>query len=87
VAYLLIAGLLAVGLLVLIVLAIRLRLALRRFGRVSGWLNDYVTSRSGMLRARSAALNVAFGELRRDGFSNERPRTIVNSLEREDSRA
>lgn len=86
-SYLLIAAPVIVGLIILLVVGIRLYRAFRRFGHVRGWLTDYLDARTGMLRARSAALTVAVGEFRRDGLGHERPRTIVSSLEREDDRA
>ena len=87
VPYLLIIIVLVVfGLLVLAAVGIQLRRALRRFGMVRGWLNDYLTDRAGMLRARQAALGVAIDGLR-DGLGRDRPRTIESSLEREDHRA
>jgi hypothetical protein len=87
VPYLFIAVLLIVGILVLAAVGIRLARALRRLGRVRGWLDDYLTDRTGMLRARSAALAVAVGEFRRDRRAADGPRTINSSLEREDNRA
>jgi hypothetical protein len=78
--------LLAFGLVVLLLLALRLAGAIRRFGRVRGWLEDYLADRAGLIRARSAALRVATVER---GFFTGRggPRTIKSSVEQEDHRA
>lgn len=83
---LLIAAPLVFGLVVLTAVGITLGRAVRRFGRVRGWLDDYLADRTGRLRARSAALGIALGDFR-DGLRGDRPRTIDNSLEREDHRA
>jgi len=85
--YLLIAGLLALGCLILVAVGIRLVRSLRGFSMVRGWLGDYIAERSGRLEARTAALGVAFAEFRRDGLGQGRPRTIEGSLERGDHRA
>ena len=82
---------LALGLIILSALGLRLRTSLRRFGMVRGWLDDYLTDRTGMLRARRAALGVAVGNLKQDVQRNRLtaagPRTIRDSVEREDNRA
>ena len=84
-------GLLVVGLVVLAVVGLRVRGAVRRFGKVNGATRDHLGDRSGLLRARSAALGVAMSELRPPPFGNRStagvPRTIRNSKEREDNRA
>jgi hypothetical protein len=64
--------LIAFGLVLLVVLALRLRGAVRRFGMVRGWLDDYVKDRGGLLRARSAALRVAVDQ-RVDDWRGARP--------------
>jgi hypothetical protein len=77
VPYLLILGLIiAAAIALLLFIAIRLREALRRFGMVRGWLNDQLTDRAGMLRARSAALAVAVEDLRRPGATRDVSRII-----------
>jgi hypothetical protein len=78
--------LLVFALVVLVVLTLRLAGAVRRFGRVSGWLQDHLNDRSGLLRARGAALRVA---VEQRGFFAARgtPRTIGSSVEQEDHRA
>ena len=77
VSYLLILGLTIVAAIVLLLfIAIRLRTALRRFGMVRGWLNDQLTDRGGMLRARSAALAIAVEDLRRPGATGDVSRII-----------
>lgn len=84
-------GLLALGVIVLVAVVVRLRAALRRFGHVRGWLEDYLDDRAGLLRARSAALGVAVSNLRQQPRRNRSvefaPRTIDTSVEREDHRA
>jgi hypothetical protein len=84
-------GLLALGLVVLLALALKLRGSVRRFGMVRGWLEDYLTDRSGFLRARFAALGIAVTNLRQDLHRNTLvetgPRTIDSVVEREDHRA
>jgi hypothetical protein len=84
-------GLLALGVVLLVVLALKLRGSLKRFGMVRGWLQDYLTDRSGFLRARSAALGIAVTNLRQDLHRNRLvetgPRTIDSVVEREDHRA
>jgi hypothetical protein len=85
--YLLIAGLLVLGILILAAVGYQLTRSLRRFSMVRGWLGDYLTERTGRLRARRAALGVAIAELRRDGPGQDHPRTIEGSRELEDHRA
>lgn len=68
----------AVAIVLLLFIAIRLRGALRRFGMVRSWLNDQLTDRGGMLRARSAALAVAIEDLRRPGATRDVSRIISN---------
>jgi hypothetical protein len=84
-------GLLALSLIVILVLGLRLRSSLVRFGMVRGWLSDYLTDRVGMLRARRAALGVAVTDLKQDMQRHRLPaavpRTIRGSVEREDNRA
>jgi len=84
-------GLLAVGVVLLVALGLRLRGSLRKFGMVRGWLADYLADRTGMLRARSAALGVAVTNLKQDQQRNRltvaAPSTIRSSVEREDNRA
>ncbi|HEX4221584.1 MAG TPA: bacteriophage holin [Pseudonocardiaceae bacterium] len=65
-----------VAIVLLLFMAIRLRGALRRFGMVRGWLNDQLTDRAGMLRARSAALAIAVEDLRRPGATGDVSRII-----------
>ena len=83
-------AIIAVGFVLLVVLGLRLRASLRRFGMVRGWLDDYLSDRVGMLRARRAALGVAVTELKLDTQRNRlttaSPRTIRGSEEREDNR-
>jgi hypothetical protein len=82
---------LALGVIMLVALGLRLRASLVRFGMVRGWLDDYLTDRAGMLRARRAALGVAVANLKQDSHRNRLtaagPRTIRDSVEREDNRA
>ncbi|HEY1571639.1 MAG TPA: bacteriophage holin [Pseudonocardiaceae bacterium] len=52
-------GLLAVGLVLLILVGLRIRGSVRRFGQARRALDGYVADRGGMVRARSAALGVA----------------------------
>jgi hypothetical protein len=84
-------GLLVVGVLVLAMVGLRVRGSVRRFGEVQGAVQGLVADRTGMLRARSAALGVAMSDLRPPPFGNRStvgaPRTIRNSKEREDNRA
>jgi hypothetical protein len=83
-------GLLAVGVALLVALGLRLRSSLRRFGMVRGWLADYLTDRTGMLRARYAALGVAVTTVKqhqhRNRLTTAAPRTIRGSVEQEDNR-
>ncbi|HEX4702203.1 MAG TPA: hypothetical protein VH352_08760 [Pseudonocardiaceae bacterium] len=87
----LLSGLVALGLILLTALGLRLRASVVRFGAVRGWLTDYLTDRTGMLRARRAALGVAVTNLKldllRNGLAQSAPRTINSSVEREDHRA
>jgi hypothetical protein len=79
VPYLLILVLIvAVGIILLVFMAIRLRASLRRFGMVRGWLEDQLTDRAGMLRARSAALAIAVEDLRRPAIQQDASRIISN---------
>ena len=57
--YLIAAAVALFGLLVLVFLAVKLRRALRRFGQVRGWLDEYLTDRTRLVRARTAALGIA----------------------------
>jgi hypothetical protein len=87
----LLSGLLALGLIILTALCLRLRTMVVRFGVVRAWLHDHLTDRTGMLRARRAALGVAVANLKldllRNGLVESPPRTINTSVEREDHRA
>ncbi|HEX3779160.1 MAG TPA: bacteriophage holin [Pseudonocardiaceae bacterium] len=75
--YLLIVALIvAVGIVLFVFTAIRLRTSLRRFGMVRGWLEDQLTDRAGMLRARSAALAIAVEDLRRPAIQQDVSRII-----------
>lgn len=58
------SALVAVGLLVLLVVALRVRGSVRRFALVRGSWDSYLDNRTGLLRARSAALGVAISEMR-----------------------
>jgi hypothetical protein len=92
-------ALLAVGVLLLVAIVVRVVGALRRFNQVRGWLDDYLTDRSGMLRARSAALGVAVADLKAEvlgrgateqvdaGSASGAAGTIGSSTERENHRA
>jgi hypothetical protein len=84
-------GLLVVAVVVGALVGLRVRGSLRRFGMVRGVLREHVADRSGMLRARSAALGVAMSDLRQDLHGHRSwsgaPRTIESSVEREDHRA
>ncbi len=84
-------GILAVSVIIMCALGLRIRVSLRKFGMVRGWLDDYLTDRTGMLRARRAALGVAVTNLKQDLPGNRSPaagpRTIRDSVEREDHRA
>jgi hypothetical protein len=75
---LIVALIVAVGIILLLSMAIRLRAALRRFGMVRGWLADQLVDRGGMLRARSAALAIAVEDLRRPGATSDVSRIISN---------
>ncbi len=57
-------GLLAVGLLLLVLVGLRVRGSLKRFGLVRGASDSYLADRAGLLKARSAALGVAVSERR-----------------------
>jgi hypothetical protein len=84
-------GIVALGVILLFALGLRIRAALRRFGRVRGWLDDYLADRTGMLAARRAALGIAVFDLKQDLLRHRStagaPRTIGDSEEREDNRA
>lgn len=84
-------ALLAVGLVLLVAVGLRVRVAVRRFDLVRGAFDSHVAERTGLLKARSAALGVAVTDLRppRIGHRSVRsaPRTIDGSVEREDHRA
>ncbi|HEY4021332.1 MAG TPA: bacteriophage holin [Pseudonocardiaceae bacterium] len=73
---LIVVPIIVVAFVLLLFIAIRLRGALRRFGMVRGWLNDQLTDRAGMLRARSAALAIAVEDLRRPGATRDVSRII-----------
>lgn len=64
------AGTIALSLIILIAVGLRIRASLRRFARVRGWLDDYLADRSGMLRARGAALRVGVAELKQGMHRN-----------------
>jgi hypothetical protein len=84
-------GLLALGAVVLVLLGLRLRTSVRKFGMVRGWLVDHLDDRAGMLRARSAALGIMMTNLKpvqhRNRSVEADPRTINTSVELEDNRA
>jgi hypothetical protein len=84
-------GLLVLAALILVLVGLRMRGSLLRFGSVREALSDHVTDRTGMLRARSAALGVAMSDLRQDLRGHRSvagaPRTIGSVVEREDHRA
>lgn len=64
VPYLPSALLVLAGLLLLVLVGVRLLRALRRFARVRGAVRARMTDRTGLLRARTAALQVAFAQRR-----------------------
>jgi hypothetical protein len=83
-------ALLVLAVFLMAVFGLRLRGSLRRLSTVRGALRDHVSDRSGMLRARSAALSVAVSDMRQylRGHRPQvgAPRTIGTSVEREDHR-
>lgn len=84
-------GLLALGLILLALVGLRTLGSVRRYRVVRGSTRSLVADRTGLLRARSAALGVAMSDLRQYPFGHVSPRvlprTIVSSKEREDHRA
>jgi hypothetical protein len=84
-------GLLALALIILGLVGLRVRGSVRRFRMARGSTRTLVADRSGLLRARSAALGVALSDLRQHPFGHRSPagvpRTIGSSVEREDHRA
>jgi hypothetical protein len=91
-------ALVAVGLILLILVGLRLRGAIRKFGIVRRLLDQRIGDGTGMLRARRAALGVAVSDLRQTHrrptgpvlghrSTTGAPRTIELSVEREDHRA
>ncbi|WP_199442020.1 bacteriophage holin [Umezawaea beigongshangensis] len=78
--YTLALALAAIGLVALLVVAIRLNAALRRFSAASSVVGDRVGGDAGMIRARSAALRVALAQRRSDEAREGTPR--VPSAER-----
>ena len=85
-------ALLALGVVVLLAVGLRVRGSLRRFALVRGSWESYLADRTGLLRARSAALGVAVSEVGKHPDFGRRsrrsaPRTINGSVEREDHRA
>ncbi|WP_285642085.1 bacteriophage holin [Lentzea sp. NBRC 102530] len=67
-------ALVVVALLVVIIAAIRVIRSLRRFARTRTLVGDRVGDRVGLLKARSAALKVAFAQRR----TTEQARTRAN---------
>ncbi|MET9232595.1 bacteriophage holin [Lentzea sp. NPDC003310] len=65
-------ALIAAGLVALLVIAIRVLRSLRRFARARTLVGDRVGDRVGLLKARSAALKVAFAERRSQGQARTR---------------
>ncbi|MGW6935418.1 bacteriophage holin [Lentzea sp. NPDC054927] len=67
-------ALIALGLIVLVVITIRVIRSLRRFARTRTLVGDRVGDRVGLLKARTAALKVAFARRR----PSEQARTRAN---------
>lgn len=88
---LILIGLLVVAAIVIALVGVRLLGSVRRLSTVRGVLRANVADRSGMLRARTAALGIAVSDLRQDRMGRRprvgTPRTIGTSVEREDHRA
>jgi hypothetical protein len=84
-------GLLALAVIILGLVGLRVRGSVRRFRMVRGATRTLFGDRSGLVRARSAALGVALSDLRQHPFGHMLPagvpRSIGNSVEREDHRA
>ncbi|PXY22447.1 bacteriophage holin [Prauserella muralis] len=78
--YVLSVGLVALGILVLGIAAVRIVRALRTYSRTASMVSASAHDRLGLLRARSAALKVAVGERRvRSRTTDAQPvRSIVN---------
>jgi hypothetical protein len=83
-------GLLVLAVVIAVMVGMRLHGSLQRLSTTRGALRDKLTDRSGMFRARSAALNVAVSDLRQNLRGHRPrvggPRTIGSSSEREDHR-
>ncbi len=58
-------ALIAIGLIVLVAISVRVIRSLRRFARTRTLVRDRVGDRVGLLKARTAALKVAFAQRRR----------------------
>jgi hypothetical protein len=67
-------ALIALGLIVLVLITVRVIRSLRRFASTRTLVGDRVGDRVGLLKARSAALKVAFAQRRRP----EQARTRAN---------
>jgi hypothetical protein len=83
-------ALLVLAVVVMALVGLRLRGSLRRLSGVRGALRTDVADRTGMLRARSAALGVAVSDMRQNLRGHRpqvgAPRRIGSSVEREDHR-
>lgn len=62
--YVLSAAVAGAGLIVLVVALVRMAAAVKGFGRTAGAVRSDVETRTGMLRARTAAIGVAVRDLR-----------------------
>ncbi len=84
-------GLLVVVVIVAALVGVRLSGSVRRLSAARGTLRADVADRSGLLRARTAALKVAVSDSRQVPLGRRprvgTPRTIGTSVEREDNRA
>jgi hypothetical protein len=77
----------ALGLIALIAIGLRVIRSLRRFSVASNLVGDRVGDRVGMIKARSAALGVAFGERRSNKAREGGPRVpLVDRGRQEDYR-
>ncbi|QQQ79030.1 bacteriophage holin [Saccharothrix sp. 6-C] len=80
--------LIALGVVVLVLTAVRVIRSLRRFRAASTLVGDRVGDGVGLLRARSAALGVALAERRPDHAREGKPRVpSVDRGRQEDNRA